>query len=63
MDHLDQLAVSVNFISQKNTTLRKQMTANNLIGVSRFGATGELLLLYSNMRVSQPRLNEILKTV
>lgn len=63
MDHLDQLAVSVNFISQKNTALRKQMTANNLIGVSRFGATGELLLLYSNMRVSQPRLNEILKTV
>lgn len=63
MDHLDQLAVSVNFISQKNTALRKQMTANNLIGVSRFGATGELLLLYSNMRVLQPRLNEILKTV
>lgn len=62
MDHLDQLAVSVNFISQKNTALCKQMTANNLIGVSRFGATGELLLLYSNKRVLQPRLNEILKT-
>ena len=61
--HLDQLAVSVNFISQKNTALCKQMTANNLIGVSRFGAAGELLLLYSNKRVLQPRLNEILKTV
>ena len=46
--HLDQLAVSLNVIGQKNTTLHKRMAASNLIDVSRFGDTTSLLLLYRN---------------
>ena len=45
-NHLDQLTLSLNFIGQKNTTLRKRMAASNLIDVSHFGdTTTELLLL------------------